>query len=78
MSIKDIPNAEIEQDIADTLREIRDMEAEAKHLAETPLSMPTARWDHMRAEARLGGIRERKAFVAKLEAILAERKGAKP
>ena len=65
-----IPDAEIEQDILDTEREIAQMEREAEHLAATPLSMPDARLQHMRADSRRGGIAERKKFVADLKAIL--------
>jgi hypothetical protein len=69
-----IPTTEIEQDILDTEREIVQMELEAQHLAATPDSMREARWDHMRAEARRSGIRERNEFIRKLKEILAARK----
>jgi hypothetical protein len=70
-----IPDAEIEQDILDTEREITQMELEAERLAETPLSMPDARLQHMRADSRRSGIAERKKFVADLKAILDYRRG---
>src|SRR3990167_2785567 len=61
-----IPTSEIEQDIRDTEREIAQMEEEAKHLEATPLSMTSARVDHMRASSRWSGIEQRKEFVEKL------------
>lgn len=61
---------EILQDIADTQSEIATMKIEAEHLAKTPLSMQSARWDHMRAESRLSGIKEREEFIGKLEHLL--------
>ena len=67
---RDIPTAEIQQDIVDTQREILEMEEEAEHLANTPLSMKDARWNHMRAEARKSGIKERQEFIEKLKVIL--------
>ncbi len=71
-----ISTAEIEQDILETEREIAQAEREAEHLERTPDSMREARWDHMRASARRSGIAERKEFIAKLKAILAERQQA--
>ena len=71
---KDIPTKVIEQDIADTQAEIAQMEEEAKYLSATPLSMPTERWDHIRADARETGIKERKVFIEQLEAILEVRR----
>jgi hypothetical protein len=50
---KDISTEEILQDITDTQEEIVKMKIEAEHLAKTPLSLQSARWDHMRADARL-------------------------
>lgn len=67
---KHIPTAEIKQDILDTQIEITQMEKEADHLASTPLEMKEARWNHMRADARISGIKERKKFIKKLETIL--------
>lgn len=69
-----IPTAEMEQDILDTEREIAQMAQEAEHLAGTPIHMREARWDHMRAEARRSGIKERQEFIAKLKAILEYRR----
>ena len=71
---KDIPTEEIMQDISDTQEEIATMKIEVEHLAKTPLSMQSARWDHMRAEARLSGIKEREEFIEKLEHLLELRK----
>lgn len=65
-----IPTAEVEQDIADTEQEIASMKIEAEHLAATPLSLPSSRFAHMRAEARLTGIKKREAFVQKLHRLL--------
>lgn len=67
---KDIPTEDILQDIADTQEEIATMKVEAEHLTKTPMSMQSARWDHMRAEARLSGIKEREEFIGKLEHLL--------
>lgn len=72
MTHEHIPTAEIEQDIADTEREIAQMEQEATWLEATPGR--EARWNDMRASARRSGIKERQEFIAKLRAILAERK----
>lgn len=69
-----IPDSEILQDIADTGVEIMQMEAEAEHLSGTPLSMPSAKWDHMRASGRMSGIAKRIEFIDKLEKLLALRK----
>lgn len=65
-----IPDEEILKDIADTEAEILQMEREAEHYSQTPYSAPTARLDHMRAEARRSGIKERQELVGKLRAIL--------
>lgn len=65
-----IPTAEIEQDILDTEREIAQMEVEAAHLEQTPLSMREARWNHMKASVRRDGIKERREFIARLKGIL--------
>lgn len=67
---KHIPTAEIKQDILDTQAEIEQMEREARHLEATPFGMQETRWNHMRAEGRRAGIKERKEFIEKLEAIL--------
>jgi len=65
-----IPTAEIIADIQATEAEIVWMEREAEHFERTPMSLPHARWDHMRASARRTGIAERKAFVSKLNHLL--------
>lgn len=63
-----IPNEEINQDIRDTEAEIEQMTREEKGLRTCG-----DRWSAMRADARLTGIRERKAFIEKLKSILKER-----
>lgn len=68
-----IPTEEIKQDILDTELEIAQFEVEAEHLEKTPLSMPSARWDHMRGASRRSGIKERKKFIKKLKTILKHR-----
>ena len=60
---------EIKQDIADTEAEIVTMEREI-----TAYRLLGDRWSHMRADARVTGIQERQTFIAKLQAILDERK----
>lgn len=69
-----IPSDEIEKDILDTQAEIARMEMEAQYLEKTPLSMPDARLNHMKAEARRTGIKEREEFIGKLQRILDLRK----
>ena len=71
---KHIPTSEIEKDIIDTQREISQMEIKAKHLEMTPIGMREARWDHMRADVLMSGIKRRKEFIKKLKAILEFRK----
>ena len=72
MSTK-IPTAEIEQDIRDTEQEIAVTEAEIASL----LLIPHASGDYKMAQFRIGarrtGIEERRVFIEKLRAILAER-----
>ena len=67
---KHIPTDEIKQDILDTQNEITQMEKEAEFLASTPMGMQETRWNHMRADARISGIEDRKKFIEKLQAIL--------
>lgn len=69
-----IPDSEVLKDIADTEAEIRQMEAEAEFLESTPMSLPSAKWDHMRASGRRSGIVARKDFIAKLQRLLELRK----
>lgn len=64
-----IPTETIEQDIADTEREIAQMTREEKGFR-----IAGDRWSVMRADARLQGIAERKEFVSKLNQILEYRK----
>lgn len=71
---KNIPTAEIKQDIIDTETEIAQMEREAEHLEATPMGMRETRWNHIRASGRRFGIEERKRFIEKLQAILEIRK----
>lgn len=73
---KHIPTVEIKQDILETQIEIEQMEKEVKHLAETPMEIKEARWNHIRADARKFSIKERKEFIEKLEAILDARKNS--
>ena len=68
-----IPDSEVWQDIADTEREIEQMTLEAEHLEKTPLSLPTAKMDHIRASARRSGIESRKQFIEKLRKLMALR-----
>jgi len=65
-----IPDDEVLRDIADTEFEIRQMTAEAEHLEKTPMSLPSARMDHMRASARRSGIKDREEFIQKLKKLL--------
>ena len=69
-----IPTSELIKDIEDTEAEIVTMEKEAEHLEKTPLSLPTARIDHMKASARRSGIKERQEFIQKLNTILEYRR----
>ena len=70
------PDEVIRQDIAETEREIQTMMEEAAHLEGTPMSLSSARWDHMRASARRTGVAEMQWFVAKLKKILELRQQA--
>lgn len=66
-----IPTSEIRQDIADTEREIASMRREVEAfqiLAETGDRMAD-----MRRRARQDGIKDREAFIAKLQALLKAR-----
>ncbi len=74
---KHISIAEIKQDILETEMEIDRMEREATHLAATPMGMRETRWNHMRADARISGIKDRKKFIKKLEIILEARRSNK-
>lgn len=65
-----ITDEELLRDIRDTQIEIDRMTYEAEHLEKTPLSLPSARLDHMRAASRRNGIKERQRFIEKLNAIL--------
>lgn len=68
MSNDHIPTSEILRDIADTEAEIRQYEREIPALETLGDKMSL-----YRAEYRRNGIQERKAFIEKLRAILAER-----
>lgn len=70
----DIPTDEMKRDILDTEREIVQLEQEVEHLAATPMSLPEARMNHLKADARRSGIKSRKEFIHKLKAILEYRK----
>lgn len=75
MANETISDAEIQQDILDTQREIADMEAERIHLEGTPATSSDYRWNMMRADARRTGIAERRQFITNLENILKIRAG---
>lgn len=62
-----IPTEVIEQDIRDTEREIEQMQREMEYFKKSH------RLDHMRAEYRKSGIRERREFIEKLRGILQTR-----
>lgn len=63
-----IPTEEIRKDIADTEAEIVTMARELEGFR-----LLGDRWSMMRADYRETGIRQRREFVKKLNAILAER-----
>lgn len=65
-----IPVEEIRQDIADTKAEIHDLDRKLANINAMPY--PT-KLDDMRRSAYESGIKERAAFIVKLEALLAER-----
>lgn len=67
---KNIPTDEIKQDILDTQAEIEQMEREIKGFR-----LIGDRMSNFRADAREGGIKSRKEFIEKLEAILEVRSG---
>ncbi len=69
----DISTDEIWHDIIATQQEIVAMTKEAEHLENTPITLPHARWDHMRASARRTGIKEREDFITELEEVLRSR-----
>ena len=66
-----IPNDEIVRDIEDTEAEVADLERQIKAYA-----LLEDRLSDMRRRAAITGIEERKAFIAKLQAILAHRSSA--
>ncbi len=68
MSNDNISTVEIEQDIEDTEREIAQMERE-----EQGLRLIGDKLSCYKADARRDGIKERRAFIAKLKLILDER-----
>lgn len=71
MSHEGIPTEVMERDIAETEAEIATMEREIHGFR-----LLGDRWSMMRADARVTGIRERREFIAKVQAILATRRGA--
>lgn len=66
-----IHTAEIKQDIADTEREIEQMTLEA-----TAFALLGDKMSDFLRRARLGGIKEREAFIEKLKALLDARDAA--
>ena len=62
---KHIPTSEIKQDVADTQREIDTMEREIKGY-----ELLGDRMSCFRVDARKSGIKERQAFIEKLEVLL--------
>lgn len=68
-----ISSAEIEQDVADTEREIAVMGKEITAFELIPHESVYFRMANFRASARRDGIKERLAFIAKLRAILESR-----
>ena len=68
----DIPTKEIEQDILDTEKEIAEMEREA-----AGYRLVGDRMSNFRADCKESGIRERKIFIEKLQAILDIRNNSK-
>lgn len=68
-----IPTEVIEQDICDTEREIEQMQREMEYFEKSPPGSFAYRLDHMRAEYRRNGIRERREFIEKLRGILQTR-----
>jgi hypothetical protein len=69
-----IPTDEIRDDIAKTEQEIIVMEKEADHLERTPMTLSSARLDHMKASARRSRIAEARKFTDKLKHLLELRK----
>ena len=69
MTHDDISTAEMLKDIADTEAEIVTMEREIQGFR-----LLGDRLSHMKADARVTGIQQRKDFIAKVQAIIAERK----
>ena len=68
-----IPTPEILQDIADTQAEIDIMRREAERLEQAPITLPSAKLDHMKASVKRSGIAEREEFIKKLQRILVDR-----
>lgn len=67
---KHIPTAQVLEDIGDTEREIRELEAEASHLEATPASSQDYKLNNYRASAKRTGIEDRKKFVANLRELI--------
>jgi hypothetical protein len=63
-----ITDAELAEDLADTEAEIARMTQEAEAWEKLP-RLPEHRWDHMKADARREGVKERAAFCEKLRRI---------
>jgi len=74
---KHIATDVIKQDISDTQKEIVEMWKEITFLESTPVGMKDARWNHMRADTRKAGIKDREEFIKALEGILEFRSNQK-
>lgn len=77
MGNEHISTAEIEQDIRDTQQEIFQMERELPHL-QGLAEVSRDRLADMRARNCADGIKERKAFISKLQRILDHRANPAP
>lgn len=70
-----IPTAEVEQDIADTQREIVELKSEIDWLEKTPQSSRDFRLNMIKAQVKRDGIQQREKFIGQLEEILRVRRG---
>ena len=68
-----IPTAEVEDDIAETLREIGVLQGEVMALEATPNGSADFKMAHFKASAKRSGIKEREIFIEALREILHER-----
>lgn len=70
---REITTSEMERDILDTQQEIAVMEGELKAYEMIPRESSDYRMAQLRADYRRDGIGERRVFIDKLRAIIAER-----